>query len=199
MSHSRDDQAADISERLVQSLLVRPNLALPQYSKTSLGSMIAHTTSADALAAYQKAKDWVAENPGQAACYTVGAASLVVVASPALVSSPLLTVAGFGTKGVIGNSAAAAVQASIGNVVAPSVFSTLTSAGMAGYGAAIVNGVVQAGAGATAAGSGAYIATKHWSGGEEKTTESEASDRESEDGQDSDGAGTDRGKASARL
>ncbi|EFQ32610.1 hypothetical protein CGRA01v4_09564 [Colletotrichum graminicola] len=157
----------------------------PRDDKTSLGSTEPPVASADALSAYRKAKDWVSENPGQAACYTVGAASLAVVAAPALVSAPILTAMGFGAQGVIANSAAAAAQASIGNVVAPSLFSTFTSAGMAGYGAAIVNGAVQAGAGATAAGSGGYIAAKRWFGGEEKKTESEEDDRASEDNGDS--------------
>lgn len=47
-------------------------------------------------------------------------------------------------------SAAAGFQAGIGNVVAPSLFATLQSAGAAGYGAAVVNGAIQAGAGVSA-------------------------------------------------
>ncbi|KAK1948650.1 hypothetical protein LY78DRAFT_751865 [Colletotrichum sublineola] len=156
----------------------------PKDGKTSRESNEPHSTSDGGQGPYQKAKDWVFENPGQAACYTVGAASLAVVASPALVSTPMLSAMGFGAKGVIANSAAAAAQAGIGNVVAPSLFSTLTSAGMSGYGVAIVNGAVQAGAGATA--TGAYIA-KRWFGGKEKTTESDAHDfdHESEAEEDS--------------
>ncbi|KAK1573987.1 uncharacterized protein LY79DRAFT_393774 [Colletotrichum navitas] len=183
---SCDDQAIDETERLVQTLPVHPDTEPPKDGKTSPGSMIPPVTSADARAAYRKAKDWVSENPGQAACYTVGAASLAIAASPALVSAPMLTAMGFGAKGVVANSAAAAAQASIGNVVAPSLFSTFTSAGMAGYGAAIVNGAVQAGAGATAAGSGAYIATKQWFAGKEKKTNSEAGDGAPEDNDESD-------------
>ncbi|KDN71202.1 hypothetical protein CSUB01_11846 [Colletotrichum sublineola] len=187
----RDDQAPDKRERLVQSLPVHTDLEPPKDGKTSRESNEPHSTSDGGQGPYQKAKDWgfqakdwVFENPGQAACYTVGAASLAVVASPALVSTPMLSAMGFGAKGVIANSAAAAAQAGIGNVVAPSLFSTLTSAGMSGYGVAIVNGAVQAGAGATA--TGAYIA-KRWFGGKEKTTESDAHDfdHESEAEEDS--------------
>lgn len=40
---------------------------------------------------------------------------------------------GFGTAGVVAGSVASGVQSSIGNVVAGSVFSKLTSWGMLGY------------------------------------------------------------------
>ncbi|GKT62790.1 hypothetical protein ColTof4_01590 [Colletotrichum tofieldiae] len=184
---TRGDQAAEKSERLVEDLPLHADLEPPKDDKMSIGSMIPHFTSADAQAAYVKvtceryrsefrlghkwtkanAKGWASDNPGQAACYTVGAISLAVFASPALISTPALTAMGFGAKGVVANSAAAAAQAGIGNVVAPSVFATLQSAGTAGYGAAIVNGAVQAGAGVTAAGSGGYITMKRWFNGKE--------------------------------
>lgn len=55
-------------------------------------------------------------------------------------------------------SAAAGVQAGIGNVIAGSLFATLQSAGAGGAGVAIVNGVVQGvGVAAAAAGAGAAI------------------------------------------
>ncbi|KAK1978080.1 hypothetical protein LZ30DRAFT_599936, partial [Colletotrichum cereale] len=133
-----------------------------------------------------QAKDWVFENPGQATCYAVGAGSLVVLASPALFSSPVLTAVGFGNKGVIAKSVAAGLQSGIGNVVTPSYFATFTSAQMGGYGVAIVNGVVQVGAGAAAVGSGGYIELRGWFAGGEESTESEAYENASEDNQDSD-------------
>lgn len=40
-------------------------------------------------------------------------------------------------------TAAASAQATIGNVVAPSLFATLTSAGAGGYGVAAISGAVQ--------------------------------------------------------
>lgn len=47
-------------------------------------------------------------------------------------------------------SIAAGAQATIGNVVGGSAFATLTSAGMGGYGAAVVAGAAQAAGGAAA-------------------------------------------------
>ncbi|KAK3311814.1 hypothetical protein B0H66DRAFT_609057 [Apodospora peruviana] len=90
-----------------------------------------------------KTAEWVAKNPGAAACVAVGVGGLAVVASPALVTAPVLGAVGFGSNGVIAGSAAATAQAGIGNVVAPSAFATLTSAGMGGYGAATVAAVGQ--------------------------------------------------------
>ncbi|KXH34603.1 hypothetical protein CNYM01_03857 [Colletotrichum nymphaeae SA-01] len=98
----------------------------------------------------RKAAEWVRENPGTTVCYGVSAGSLVVLAAPALVAAPALGLAGFGSQGIVAGSAAAGIQAGIGNVVAPSLFATLQSAGAAGYGAAVVNGAIQAGAGVSA-------------------------------------------------
>ncbi|KAK1656456.1 hypothetical protein BDP81DRAFT_389231 [Colletotrichum phormii] len=98
----------------------------------------------------KKAIDWMRENPGTTACYGLSASSLAVLAAPALVAAPALGLAGFGSQGIVAGSAAAGIQAGIGNVVAPSLFATLQSAGAAGYGAAVVNGVIQAGAGVSA-------------------------------------------------
>ncbi|KAL2884165.1 hypothetical protein SGCOL_000103 [Colletotrichum sp. CLE4] len=98
----------------------------------------------------KKAIDWMRENPGTTTCYGLSASSLAVLAAPALVAAPALGLAGFGSQGIVAGSAAAGIQAGIGNVVAPSLFATLQSAGAAGYGAAVVNGVIQAGAGFSA-------------------------------------------------
>ncbi|KAK1700908.1 hypothetical protein BDP55DRAFT_625174 [Colletotrichum godetiae] len=98
----------------------------------------------------KKAIDWMRENPGTTTCYGLSASSLAVLAAPALVAAPALGLAGFGSQGIVAGSAAAGIQAGIGNVVAPSLFATLQSAGAAGYGATVVNGVIQAGAGFSA-------------------------------------------------
>ncbi|KAK1478990.1 hypothetical protein CABS01_14674 [Colletotrichum abscissum] len=98
----------------------------------------------------RKAADWVRENPGTTVCYGLSAGSLVVLAAPALVAAPALGLAGFGSQGIVAGSTAAGIQAGIGNVVAPSLFATLQSAGAAGYGAAVVNGAIQGGAGVSA-------------------------------------------------
>ncbi|KAI0384604.1 hypothetical protein F5Y04DRAFT_277330 [Hypomontagnella monticulosa] len=96
----------------------------------------------------RQASDWAKANPGKTAMY--GAAG-IALAVPALISGPLLAAAGFGANGIAAASLASAVQSGIGNVAAGSAFATLQSAGMAGYGAAVVNGAVQVGGAALAA------------------------------------------------
>ncbi|KAG6034866.1 hypothetical protein E4U41_006347 [Claviceps citrina] len=88
------------------------------------------------------------EHPVAAATAGTG---LFVVAAPAVVSTPLLSWLGFGVAG----SVAAAIQSSIGNVVAGGLFATLQSAAAGGAGAAVVNGAVSAAGGLTAAVAGA--------------------------------------------
>ncbi|KAI0885022.1 uncharacterized protein GGS22DRAFT_162518 [Annulohypoxylon maeteangense] len=88
------------------------------------------------------AAKWAAANPKSAVAYGVGGTALAI---PAIIAGPALAAAGFGANGIIGASLASGAQAAVGNVAAGSLFATLQSAGMAGYGAAIVNGVVQAG------------------------------------------------------
>ncbi|KAK0636470.1 hypothetical protein B0T17DRAFT_519208 [Bombardia bombarda] len=111
-------------------------------------------------AALSKAAQWAGKNPGTAACAVVGAGGVAIVASPAILMSPLLGLAGFGANGVIGGSIAAGIQAMIGNVAAGSAFATLTSAGMGGYGAATVAAVGQAAGVSAIAGAGVGIALK---------------------------------------
>ena len=60
---------------------------------------------------------------------------------------------GFGAAGPVAGSIAAGIQAGIGNVAAGSLFATLQSAAMGGFGVAIVSGTVEAGAGVLAAAS----------------------------------------------
>ncbi|KAF2448235.1 hypothetical protein P171DRAFT_428344 [Karstenula rhodostoma CBS 690.94] len=81
------------------------------------------------------AMEWMKAHPWETAALLV---PLVLVAcTPAF-----LGLAGFTAGGVAAGSIAAGIQAGIGNVVAGSVFATLTSAGMAGYGLPIVLGGV---------------------------------------------------------
>jgi ribosomal protein L12E/L44/L45/RPP1/RPP2 len=65
-----------------------------------------------------------------------------------------VTAAGFGSAGIVGGSVAAAVQSSIGNVAAGSLFAALQSAGATGTIAAVgsAGGMAAAGGAATAAG-----------------------------------------------
>uniref|UniRef100_L7J445 Uncharacterized protein n=1 Tax=Pyricularia oryzae (strain P131) TaxID=1143193 RepID=L7J445_PYRO1 len=91
--------------------------------------------------------------PGNAAI-AIGVAGATMLFAPALIALPALSLIGFGASGPI----AAAVQSGIGSVVAPSLFATLQSAAMGGYGVAAVFGTVQAAGGVITAASAAQIA-----------------------------------------
>ncbi|KAJ3530675.1 hypothetical protein NM208_g9220 [Fusarium decemcellulare] len=93
-----------------------------------------------AAIAFQFAKD----RPVSTACVSIGA---LAIAAPALAAGPALATFGFKTSGIASNSIAAGVQKGIGSIIAPSIFSTLQSAGAGGYGVAPVYGAIQ-GAGA---------------------------------------------------
>ncbi|KAK6224521.1 hypothetical protein QIS74_02848 [Colletotrichum tabaci] len=180
---SGDNKPSSEPEKLVETLPLLPDL-LPGNEKRRAsggdGNDDGNGNAGNGYGwAYEKAKSWASENPGQAAGLAVGVA---VIGAPALVSAPLLGMAGFGAQGIAAGSAAAAAQAGIGNVAAGGLFATLQSAGMGGYGAAVVNGVVQAGGGVSAAQSG-YGAFKQWASSKEKSTDGSASGRASADEQ----------------
>ncbi|KAI4596567.1 hypothetical protein KJ359_005323 [Pestalotiopsis sp. 9143b] len=63
-------------------------------------------------------------------------------AMPAVVA-PALSAVGFTPAGIAAGSIAAGVHSTIGNVAAGSLFATLQSAGMGGYGVGVVNTVAQ--------------------------------------------------------
>ena len=69
-------------------------------------------------------------------------ASTLAALAPQVVSSLALGVGGFGSKGIAAGSLAATSQPV--NIVAGSIYATLQSAAMGGYGAPIVNGIVAA-------------------------------------------------------
>ncbi|KAI1780818.1 hypothetical protein F4818DRAFT_18206 [Hypoxylon cercidicola] len=71
------------------------------------------------------------------------AAGLAAIAVPSLIAGAILCPLGFCAAGIAKGSAAAGLHSAIGIVSTPSLFATLQSAGMAGYGTAIVNGAVQ--------------------------------------------------------
>ncbi|CAI4214011.1 unnamed protein product [Parascedosporium putredinis] len=100
----------------------------------------------------QNSTQWVSGNPVRSAFAAAGATAVII---PGVVVAPVLAVAGFGAQGIIGGSIAAGIQATIGNVAA-GVFAIFQSAGMAGYGAGIVNGGVQI-AGVVAAAAAAAV------------------------------------------
>ena len=54
----------------------------------------------------------------------------ILIGAGAILTVP--TLLGFGSAGVVAGSAAAAIQAAIGNVAAGSTFATMTSLGMTG-------------------------------------------------------------------
>ncbi|KAI4258351.1 MAG: hypothetical protein L6R42_005152 [Xanthoria sp. 1 TBL-2021] len=92
---------------------------------------------------------WSAAHPYQTALQ-VGMGVLMV--SPATLSGPALSAAGFSSS-IIPGSIASAQHAAIGNVAARSWFAILQSAGTgaSGYGLPIVHSVIQAGSAATSA------------------------------------------------
>ncbi|KAI1328027.1 hypothetical protein F5Y16DRAFT_369867 [Xylariaceae sp. FL0255] len=99
-----------------------------------------------------KAKEWAMANPRQATA--IGAGTALVVA-PMAVAAPVLGLVGFGSLGPVAGSAAVAAQSGMGSVVAPSLFATLQSAAMGGYGVAAVAGTVQGAGGLIASSAGA--------------------------------------------
>jgi len=104
-----------------------------------------------------QAASWIAANPGTAVGCGVAGVGVVMIATPGLVAAPVLGAAGFGAKGIVAGSTAAAIQSGMGSVVAPGLFATLQSAAAGGYGAAAVAGGVQA-AGALVSSAGAALA-----------------------------------------
>ncbi|KAH6644181.1 hypothetical protein C7974DRAFT_16129 [Boeremia exigua] len=83
------------------------------------------------------AMEWIKLHPWEAAALIIPI--LLVACTPAF-----LGLAGFTAGGIAAGSIAAGIQAGIGSVAAGSVFATLTSAAMLGYGVPIVLGSVWA-------------------------------------------------------
>ncbi|WQF82709.1 Putative interferon alpha-inducible protein IFI6/IFI27 [Colletotrichum destructivum] len=174
---SRDNKPASEPEKLVETLPLHPDL-LPGDEKQRATDGDGNGNAGNGYGwAYEKAKSWASENPGQVVRLAVGVAAM---RAPAFVAGLLLGTAGFGAQGIAAGSAAAAAQAGIGNVAAGGVFATLQSARMGGNGAAVVNRVVQAGGAALFAKSG-YDAFKQWASSEEKSTDRSASGHASTD------------------
>ncbi|OAG38890.1 hypothetical protein AYO21_06921 [Fonsecaea monophora] len=111
-------------------------------SKSTAKAIRDHGPKAAAAAAA-----WTVQNPGLAACGAVGTVGIILIAAPGVVVVPVLAELGFGAGGV---------------VAAGSAFAIAQSAGAAGSGLAIVNGVVQVAGFAMTAGSGglAWIKSK---------------------------------------
>ncbi|TEY39385.1 hypothetical protein BOTCAL_0460g00050 [Botryotinia calthae] len=71
----------------------------------------------------------------------IGLLSIIVIIWPGIFTAPFLALLGFVALGPAAGSIASLTQSIFGNVAAGSVFAALQSAGMAGYGLAIINGV----------------------------------------------------------
>ncbi|KAI0130920.1 hypothetical protein F4814DRAFT_445064 [Daldinia grandis] len=82
---------------------------------------------------------WIQQNPKKTAVYATAG---LAIAAPMVIAAPILGAFGFGASGIAAGSVAAGAQTA--NVAAGSLFAILQSAGMGGYGAATVGGVVQA-------------------------------------------------------
>ncbi|TLD26612.1 hypothetical protein PspLS_04369 [Pyricularia sp. CBS 133598] len=93
----------------------------------------------------------------KAAAIAIGAVGTAMVAAPGLFVLPVLASIGFGGSGPIAGGIAASVQSGMGNVLAPSLFATLQSAAMGGYGVTAVLGTVQAAGGLFAVAAAAQV------------------------------------------
>ncbi|KAL7901630.1 hypothetical protein HDV64DRAFT_241580 [Trichoderma sp. TUCIM 5745] len=129
------------------------------------------------------------ENPMLAAATIVTGAGVAVVAAPALITAPIMGIAGmvgFTPAGVAGASIASALQATIGNVAAGSLFATIQSAAAGGYGVAALTGTAQA-IGGTVAGAGSIGTAWTWLRGKprEDSLKGESSNVESPDAEPS--------------
>ncbi|KAI4867006.1 hypothetical protein F4820DRAFT_232249 [Hypoxylon rubiginosum] len=71
------------------------------------------------------------------------AIGLAAIAVPSLIVGAGLGILGFGAAGIAKGTIAAGLHSAIGCASTPSIFATLQSAAMGGYGASIVSGVVQ--------------------------------------------------------
>ncbi|KAG9185285.1 hypothetical protein G6011_07829 [Alternaria panax] len=83
-------------------------------------------------------KEWILSNPGQFATLLACIASGPIVAA---VTPAMLGLVGFTPIGIAGGSMASAFQATVGPIATGSAFAILTSAGMGGYGLAIVQAI----------------------------------------------------------
>ncbi|KAF2737572.1 hypothetical protein EJ04DRAFT_430640 [Polyplosphaeria fusca] len=84
-------------------------------------------------------KEWIVKNPKQTASI---AASVLVPPIAAAAAVPIIAGVGFSATGVVAGSTAAAMQASIGNVAAGSMFAFMQSAGAGGAAAGVLQGSV---------------------------------------------------------
>ncbi|KAL7955706.1 hypothetical protein V8C34DRAFT_234970 [Trichoderma compactum] len=107
----------------------------------------------NAQAAAQQLGKAAWENPLLAAATVATGTGLLVFAAPAILTAPIMGLAGAAgitPAGIAASSAASAIHASIGNVAAGSIFATLQSAAAGGYGVGVLAGAAQTAGGAVA-------------------------------------------------
>ncbi|KAL6864005.1 hypothetical protein J3F83DRAFT_716295 [Trichoderma novae-zelandiae] len=108
----------------------------------------------------RRLRDAAWENPMLAAGTVAAGAGILAAAAPIVVTAPILGLAGtvgFTPAGIAASSLASGIHAGIGSIGAGSLFATVQSAAMGGYGAAVLTGATQA-AGGAVAGAGALVA-----------------------------------------
>ncbi|KAL6702217.1 hypothetical protein J3F84DRAFT_27146 [Trichoderma pleuroticola] len=111
----------------------------------------------DVQAAAQRLGKAAWENPLLAAATVATGTGLLVVAAPAVLTAPIMGLAGaagFTPAGIAASSAASAIHAGIGNVAVGSIFATLQSAAAGGYGVGVLAGAAQTAGGAVAGAGG---------------------------------------------
>ncbi|RFU78684.1 hypothetical protein TARUN_3531 [Trichoderma arundinaceum] len=104
-----------------------------------------------AQAVAEQAATIAQQNPAAVSVASVG---FLMLAAPAVITTPIMAVAGmlgFTSGGIAASSIAAGAQAGMGNVVAGSAFATVQSAAAGGYGLGVLTGLVQAAGGTIAA------------------------------------------------
>ncbi|KAH6604623.1 hypothetical protein Trco_006330 [Trichoderma cornu-damae] len=91
---------------------------------------------------------------GSPIAFSIASLGLVVLAAPAVITTPIIAAAGlmgFTSGGIAASSIAAGLHSGIGNVVAGSGFATVQSAGAGGYGLGVMTGLAQTAGGVMAA------------------------------------------------
>ncbi|KAL7909047.1 hypothetical protein GGI35DRAFT_425261 [Trichoderma velutinum] len=121
----------------------------------------------DAQATVQRLGKAAWENPLLTAATVATGTGLLVVAAPAVLTAPIMGLAGaagFTPAGIAASSAASAIHASIGNVAAGSIFATFQSAAAGGYGVGVLAGAAQTAGSAVAGASGVGAVLTYFKG-----------------------------------
>ncbi|KAK4084317.1 uncharacterized protein Triagg1_797 [Trichoderma aggressivum f. europaeum] len=135
----------------------------------------------NAQAAAQQLGKAAWENPLLAAATVATGTGLLVVAAPAVLTAPIMGLAGaagFTPAGIAASSAASAIHASFGSVAAGSIFATLQSAAAGGYGVGVLAGAAQTAGGAVAGVGGVGGVLTYFKGKDKPQPESTEEEKE---------------------